>query len=78
MKRLYSKRRYLGGVRKFKECNELSRRIQEGDKGRRSAMSREEEGKIEGSGSRTKSRSRKVQEERVTREVYSKNFVWVG
>ena len=40
-------------------------------------ISREEEGEIEGSGSRAKSRSRGVQEEWVTREVYGKNFVWI-
>jgi len=27
MKGIYSRKRYLGGVRKFEECNELSGRI---------------------------------------------------
>ena len=77
MERLYGRGRYLGGIKKFEECDQLSRGIWEEDKGRRSMISREEEGEIEGSGSRAKSRSRGVQEEWVTREVYGKNFVWI-
>jgi len=41
MEKLYSRGRYLGGVRKFEECDGLSRRIQKRDKGRRSITGRE-------------------------------------
>ena len=65
----------MGGVRKFEECNELNGRIWERDKGRRSMMNREEKRKTEGGGGRIESKSRRVQEEWVTGEVYGKNFV---
>ena len=57
MKRLYSRGKYLGGVRKFEECERLSRRIREGDKRRRSKMSRKEKRKAEDDRSRVESRS---------------------
>jgi len=38
----------LEGIRKFEECERLSRRIREGDKKRRSKMSRKEKMKAEG------------------------------
>ena len=41
MKRLYGRGRYLGGIRKFEECDKLSRRIRERGKRRRSMMGRE-------------------------------------
>ena len=59
---LYSKGRYLGGVRKFEECKRLSRRIQEGDKRRRSKISRKEKRKAEGNRGGVESRSGGVQE----------------
>ena len=68
----------MGGVRKFEEYDRLSGGIWERDKGRRSIMSREEKRKTEGGRDRVKSRSRGVQEEWVTGEIYGKNFVWMG
>ena len=41
-------------------------------------MSREEKSKVKGDKGRVESRGRKVQEKQITREVYGKNFVWVG
>ena len=52
----------MRGVRKFEECEGLSRRIQEGDK-RRSKTSRKEKRKAEDDRGGVKSRSRGVQEE---------------
>ena len=49
MEGIYGRRRYLGGVKKFKECNRFSKEIQERDKRKRNIMSREEEEKAEGS-----------------------------
>ena len=51
----------MGEVRKFKECEGLSRRIQEGDKRRRSKMSRKEKRKAEGDRGGVESRSGGVQ-----------------
>ena len=62
MERLYSRKRYLGGVIKFEEYKKLSRRIQERDK-RSSKMSRKEKRKAEGDKGRVGSRSGGVQEE---------------
>jgi len=47
MERLYSRGRYLGGVRKFEECEGLSRRIQQRNKRRESKGSRKEKRKAE-------------------------------
>jgi len=60
MEGLYSRERYLEGVRKIEECNGLSNRIQERNKRRRSTMSKEEKRKTEGGRGRVKSRSREV------------------
>ena len=62
MERLYSRKRYLGGVIKFEEYKKLSRRIQERDK-RSSKMSRKEKRKAEGDKGGVESRSGGVQEE---------------
>ena len=62
MERLYSRKRYLGGVIKFEEYKKLSRRIRERDK-RSSKMSRKEKRKAEGDKGRVESRSGGVQEE---------------
>jgi len=47
MEEVYSRRRHLGEIRKFEEYKELSRRIQEGDKRRRSKTSRKKKRKAE-------------------------------
>ena len=52
----------MGGVRKFEEYKGLSRRIQEGDKRRRSKISRKEKRKAEGNRGGVESRSGGVQE----------------
>ena len=49
MEGIYGRKRYLGEVRKFEECNGLSRGIRERDKRRRSMMIRKEKGKVESS-----------------------------
>ena len=77
IKRLYSRGRHLGRVRKFEKCDEFSKEIWERDKERRSTMSGEEKRKTEGGRDRVKSRCKRVQEEWVTGKVYSKNFVWI-
>jgi len=59
---VYGRRRHLGEVRKFEECKGLSRRIREGDKKRRSKMSRKKKRKAEGDRGGVESRSRRVQE----------------
>jgi len=41
-------------------------------------MSRKKKRKAEDNRGGVESRSRGVQEEQVTREVYSKNLVWIG
>ena len=68
----------MGEIREFEECNKFSRRIQEKDKRRRNMKDREEKRKAESSRSRVKSKGREVQERRFTREIYSKNFIWIG
>ena len=78
IKGIYSRERYLGGVRKIEEYDGLNRRIWERDKERRSATSKEEEGKAEDSWGRIKSRGRRVQEKWVAKKVYSQSFVWMG
>ena len=77
MEGLYSKERHLRGVRKFEECDRLSRRIWERNKRKRNTTGKEEKRKIEGNRDRIESRSRGVQEKWITGEVYSKNFVWM-
>ena len=60
MERLYGRKRYIGGVRKFEKYNELSGRIWEGDKERRSTINRKKERKTESSKSRVESRDKRV------------------
>jgi len=60
MKGLYSRGRYLEGIRKFEECERLSERIQERDKRRRSIIGKKEKRKTKDSRGRVKSRSRGV------------------
>jgi len=60
MERLYSRERYLGGIRKFEEYKRLSRRIQEENKRRRSKTSSKEKMKAEGNGGGVESGSRGV------------------
>ena len=60
MEGLYGRRRYMERVRKFGKCKELSRRIQEGDKRRKSMMSRKEKKKAENSRDRIESRGRRI------------------
>jgi len=60
---VYSRRRYLEGIKKFGECKGLSRRIQEGNKRRRSKISRKEKRKAEDDRGGVEFRSRGVQKE---------------
>ena len=47
----------MGGTRKYEKCKRLSRRIREGDKRRRSKMSRKEKRKAKGNRGGVESRS---------------------
>ena len=60
MKGVYSRRRHLGGVRKFEECKRLSKRIWEEDKRKRNKMSRKEKRKAKSDRGGVGSRSRGV------------------
>ena len=79
MKRIYSRRKYVGEVRKLKKCERISKKVWEGNKWERSVRSREKKGKRKEEGDRVKvkSRGRGFQEEWVTRKVYSKYFIWI-
>jgi len=63
MEEIYGRRKHLGEVRKFEECKRLSRKIQEGNKRRRSKTSRKKKRKAESDKGEVESRSRGVQEE---------------
>ena len=60
MERLYSRRKYLGGTKKFEEYEGLSKRIWEKYKKRRNKISRKEKKKAKGDRDGVKSRSRGV------------------